>query len=44
VASASAARRGTKLRDKLDFVFEDLGEQKVKNIARPVRAYRISLG
>src|SRR5882672_10375796 len=28
------------VRDKLAFVFEDLGEQQVKNIARPVRAYR----
>ncbi|MFQ5954695.1 MAG: adenylate/guanylate cyclase domain-containing protein, partial [Kiloniellales bacterium] len=26
---------------KLDLVFEDLGEQQVKNIARPVRAYRV---
>ena len=29
------------VRDKLDFSFDDLGEQQVKNIARPVRAYRI---
>jgi TolB-like protein/class 3 adenylate cyclase len=28
-------------RDRLPFVFEDLGEQQVKNIARPVRAYRV---
>src|SRR5215813_9280713 len=28
------------VRDRLDFAFEDLGEQQVKNIARPVRAYR----
>jgi adenylate cyclase len=27
------------VRDKLDFSFEDLGEQQVKNIARPVRVY-----
>ncbi len=26
---------------KLDLVFDDLGEQTVKNIARPVRAYRV---
>ncbi len=26
---------------KLDMVFDDLGEQTVKNIARPVRAYRV---
>jgi adenylate cyclase len=30
------------VRDKLDYAFEDLGEQQVKNIARPVRAFRIS--
>jgi TolB-like protein/class 3 adenylate cyclase len=29
------------VRDKVDFVFEDLGEKTVKNIARPVRAYRV---
>src|SRR5215468_2024873 len=29
------------VRDKLDFAFEDLGEQQVKNIARPLRIYRI---
>jgi adenylate cyclase len=29
------------VRDKLDFAFEDLGEQQVKNIARPVRLYRV---
>jgi TolB-like protein/class 3 adenylate cyclase len=29
------------VRDRLPFVFEDLGEQHVKNIARPVRVYRI---
>jgi class 3 adenylate cyclase len=27
------------VRDRLSFVFEDLGEQQVKNIARPVRVY-----
>ena len=27
------------VRDKLDYTFEDLGEQQVKNIARPVRVY-----
>src|SRR5437667_1100632 len=31
------------VRDKLDFGFEDLGEQQVENIARPVRVYRIPL-
>jgi adenylate cyclase len=29
------------VRDKLDMTFEDQGEQQVKNIARPVRIYRI---
>ena len=29
------------MRDRLPFVFEDLGEQQVKNIARPVRVYRV---
>src|ERR1700757_5026015 len=29
------------VRDRLPFIFEDLGEQQVKNIARPVRAYRV---
>src|SRR5246500_4465832 len=27
------------VRDRLPFAFEDLGEQEVKNIARPVRVY-----
>ncbi len=29
--------------DKLSFAFEDLGAQQVKNIVRPVDAYRVSL-
>src|SRR6266478_5029883 len=29
------------VRDKVDFTFEDLGEQQFKNIARPVRVYRL---
>src|SRR5215467_3635414 len=32
------------VRDKLDFSFEDMGEQQVKNIARPVRVHRVLLG
>ena len=32
------------VRDKLGFSFEDLGEQQVKNIARPVRVYRMAIG
>jgi adenylate cyclase len=31
------------VRDKLDVSFEDAGEQHLKNIARPVRAYRLRL-
>jgi adenylate cyclase len=31
------------VRDKLDLAFEDLGEQALKNITRPVRAYRVRL-
>jgi len=30
------------IRDKLSYPFEDMGEQTVKNIARPVRAYLLS--
>jgi len=30
------------IRDKLPYAFEDLGEQNVKNIARPVRAFAMS--
>jgi adenylate cyclase len=32
------------VRDKLAFSFEDMGEQQVKNIARPVRVHRMLLG
>jgi class 3 adenylate cyclase len=32
------------VRDKLAFSFEDMGEQQVKNIARPIRVHRILLG
>src|SRR5882672_9183290 len=31
------------IRDKLPYPFEDMGEQSVKNIARPIRAYRMSV-
>src|SRR5438067_12314985 len=31
------------VRDKLDFSFEDMGEQQVKNIARPVTTHRVRL-
>src|SRR5262249_8203041 len=30
------------VRDKLDYSFEDLGEQQVRNIARLVRVYRVA--
>ena len=29
------------VRDKLDIAFDDMGEQQVKNIARPVRVFRV---
>jgi adenylate cyclase len=29
------------LRDRLDVVFDDIGEQRLKNIARPVRVFRV---
>jgi len=32
------------VRDRLPFAFEDLGEQQVKNIARPVHVYRVLIG
>jgi adenylate cyclase len=32
------------VRDRLDVAFADLGEQQVKNIARPVRTYAVALG
>jgi adenylate cyclase len=31
------------VRDKLDLAFEDMGEQQVKNIARPVHVWRVRL-
>ena len=31
------------VRDRLDIAFEDRGEQRVKNIARPVHVYRIPI-
>ena len=32
------------VRDRLDLALEDMGEQSVKNIARPVRVYRVAIG
>jgi adenylate cyclase len=32
------------VRDRLDITFDDLGEQQVKNITRPVRTYAVALG
>jgi TolB-like protein/class 3 adenylate cyclase/Flp pilus assembly protein TadD len=32
------------VRDRLDLAFDDLGEQQVKNIARPVHAFAVCLG
>ena len=31
------------IRDRLTYTFEDMGEQSVKNIARPVRVYRVTM-
>jgi adenylate cyclase len=31
------------VRDRLDVAFEDIGEQALKNIARPVRVFRVTL-
>jgi hypothetical protein len=42
ICISSAAHE--QVRDKLDFSFEDMGEQQVKNIARPVRTHRIVVG
>ena len=36
-----SAKVHEEVRGKLDCAFEDMGEQTVKNIARPVRAYRV---
>jgi TolB-like protein/class 3 adenylate cyclase/Flp pilus assembly protein TadD len=33
----------TQIADKLDLEFEDLGEQQVKNMAKPVMTYRVAL-
>src|SRR6516165_4432996 len=32
------------VRDRLDIAFDDLGEQQVRNITRPVRTYAVDLG
>ncbi len=39
-----SARVHEDTRGKLDIAFEDAGEQRLKNIARPVRVYRVRLG
>ena len=31
------------VRDKLSFSFEDMGEQTVKNIARPIGVHRVQM-
>jgi adenylate cyclase len=38
-----SAKVHEEVRDRLDLSFEDLGEQEVKNIARPVRTYKVVL-
>ena len=42
VCVAGAAR--DQVFDKVDFALDDLGEVEVKNIARPIRIYRVSVG
>jgi TolB-like protein/class 3 adenylate cyclase/Flp pilus assembly protein TadD len=32
------------IRDKLDFTFDDMGEQSLKNIARPMRVFAVNIG
>ena len=39
----SQGRFVTKLREDLGIVLEDLGEQRVKNIVRPIGAFRINI-
>ena len=39
-----SARVQEDVRGKLDFALDDIGEQQLKNIQRPVRVYRILLG
>jgi len=39
ICLSKAAR--DQVRDKLDIAFEDMGEQTLKNIARPVRVYQV---
>ena len=39
ICVSDAAHR--QLRDKLDIVFDDVGEQNLKNIGRPVRVFRV---
>lgn len=42
ICVAGAAR--DQVFDKVDFALDDLGEFEVKNIARPIRIYRVSVG
>jgi adenylate cyclase len=39
-----SARVQEDIAGRLDLTFDDLGEQRLKNIARPVRVYRVRLG
>jgi TolB-like protein/class 3 adenylate cyclase len=32
------------IRDKLDFAFDDMGEQNLKNITRPMRVFAVNIG
>ena len=42
ICLSAAARE--QVRDRLDIAFDDLGEQQVKNIVRPVHIYGVALG
>jgi adenylate cyclase len=42
ICLSKAAR--DQVRDKVDIAFEDMGEQTLKNIARPVHVYRVATG
>src|SRR5262244_2847642 len=44
VGSASPRVCRKDVAGKLDLAFKDLGEQQLKNIARPVGAYRVATG
>ena len=42
ICVSRAVRDQVQVGDRLDVAFEDLGEQTVKNIARPIRVFRVA--